>query len=99
MFIPGVSTKISYRTNLLSFLYKNSLYYRKQPCVGVLCETQLVGVIHYQASNLQRNQVDVAIMDFSKAFNVVHHGKLLEKLFFYEINGQTLFLVIVLSVV
>jgi len=56
---------------------------------GRSCETQLVGFIHYLASNPQRNQVDVAIMDFSKAFNVVHHGKLLEKLFFYGINGET----------
>ena len=33
------------------------------------CETQLVGFIHDLASTMQRDQMDVAIMDFSKAFD------------------------------
>ncbi len=44
------------------------------------CATQRVGFIHDLASTMQRDQMDVAIMDFSKAFDVVHHGRLLLKL-------------------
>ncbi|KAH3866072.1 hypothetical protein DPMN_029124 [Dreissena polymorpha] len=40
---------------------------------------------------MQRDQMDVAIMDFSKAFDVVlvHHGRLLLKLAHNGITGTT----------
>ncbi|KAH3827795.1 hypothetical protein DPMN_129738 [Dreissena polymorpha] len=51
---------------------------------------------------MQRDQMDVAIMDFSKAYVVVHHGRLLLKLAHYGITGTThswikLFLVTVVN--
>ena len=53
------------------------------------CETQLVGFIHDLAKATQKCQTDVAIMDFSKAFDVVH-SRLLHKLSHYSVRGKTL---------
>jgi len=53
------------------------------------CETQLVGFVHDLTQSIKRGQVDVAIMDFSKAFDVVDHRRLLYKLKFYGITGPT----------
>ena len=55
---------------------------------GYSCETQLV----VTANNLlnfydQNRQVDVVILDFSKAFDTVSHKKLLHKLYAYGIRG------------
>ncbi len=53
------------------------------------CETQLVCFIHDLVQSIQGGQVDVAIMDFSKAFDVVDHGRLLYKASHYGIRGHT----------
>ena len=56
-----------------------------------LCETQLIQFIDELARHLHKGkQVDVAVMDFSKAFDVVPHKRLLSKLDFYRIRGCTL---------
>ena len=53
------------------------------------CETQLVEFIDDLAYNMQNGgQIDVAIMDFSKAFDKVGHQRLL-KLDNYGIRGKT----------
>ena len=55
------------------------------------CETQLVLAIHEWASILNnKGQVDVILLDFSKAFDKVSHLKLLNKLSHYGIQGLTL---------
>ena len=55
------------------------------------CESQLLVTTHDLLSRLDSNdEVDVAILDFSKAFDVVPHKRLLRKLRLYGIEGRTL---------
>ena len=55
---------------------------------GYSCETQLTITIDELAKNLDKGlQTDVAILDFSKAFDTVPHDKLLHKLDAYGIRG------------
>ncbi len=55
------------------------------------CESQLILTTNDLASALdKRQQTDVIIMDFSKAFDVVPHQRLLLKLNHYGIRGPTL---------
>ncbi|XP_072042271.1 uncharacterized protein [Amphiura filiformis] len=53
--------------------------------------TQLITSCHDWARTLQqRGQVDVILLDFSKAFDKVPHLRLSAKLEFYGIRGSTL---------
>ena len=53
------------------------------------CETQLAVTFHDLADlNDQMHQIDIAILDFSKAFDVVPHTRLLNKLQFYGISSE-----------
>ena len=56
------------------------------------CETQLLTLVHNLASTLDtgKQQVDLAVLDFSKAFHRVPHQRLLSKIHHYGIRGQTL---------
>ena len=55
------------------------------------CETQLLTLVDELAQGLDKNkQHDLAVLDFSKAFDRVPHKRLLAKLHHYGIRGSTL---------
>ena len=55
------------------------------------CESQLLMFVDELAREMcDGNQLDVAVMDFSKAFDVVPHQRLLRKLNYYGIRGTSL---------
>ena len=55
------------------------------------CESQLILTANDFASALDKGrQTDVIIMDFSKAFDVVPHQRLLLKMSHYGVRGPTL---------
>ena len=55
------------------------------------CESQLILFVDELARSMcEGNQIDIAVMDFSKAFDVVPHKRLLSKLDFYGIRDKTL---------
>ena len=55
------------------------------------CETQLLITTHDIASILNnQSQVDVAVLDFAKAFDKVPHLRLLEKLRYYNLDANVI---------
>ena len=55
------------------------------------CETQLINTIKHLASSINyRNQTDLLILDFPKAFDTVAHKRLHLRLEYYDIRGHHL---------
>ena len=54
------------------------------------CETQLIGAMYEMTNILSKGrcQIDVILLDISKAFDVVPHHRLLTKLCMYGITGK-----------
>jgi hypothetical protein len=80
-------------SNMITFLESHHILYDKQHGFRSKrsCETQLVEFTHELHTNMQKNtQVDAVVMDFSKAFDKVAHNRLLYKLDYYGIRGNTL---------
>ena len=77
--------------HLLDHLEKNKILTNLNHVfrAGYSCETQLLTTMHDLLRNNGKGlQTDMVILDFSKAFNTVPHGKLLHKLEKYGINGN-----------
>ena len=56
---------------------------------GHSCETQLVSIIEHVTGNLDLgHQIDMILLDFSKAFHTVPHQRLLAKIENYGIQGK-----------
>ena len=56
---------------------------------AISCESQLLATIHDMVSYWNKNiQLDVIVLDFSKAFNTVPRDRFLGKLNHYDINGH-----------
>ena len=59
--------------------------------LGRSCKTQLINTVEHLAWSVNdRNQTDLLILDFSKAFDKVAHKRLLLKLEYYGIRGAVL---------
>ena len=68
-------------------LVKNQHGFRQK----LSCETQLVEAVHDWSQTLDASgQVDVVLLDFSKAFDKVPHQRLLNKLEYYGVRDKNL---------
>lgn len=57
---------------------------------GLSCESQLIETVHdWMTAMDNKTQIDAILLDFAKAFNKVPHKRLLSKLAFYGITGNT----------
>ena len=76
-----------------SHLNKNDIITSKQHGfrAGMSCETQLIEALEDWSSVMDEgsSQIDVIVLDFSKAFDMVPHQRLLQKMYSYGITGKT----------
>ena len=57
---------------------------------GLSCESQLIETVHDWITAMDnKSQIDAILLDFAKAFDKVPHKRLLSKLAFYGITGNT----------
>ena len=82
-----VASSLSRHFTDLNILYELQHRFRERRS----CETQLIMLVDELSKNMQMGkQTDLILLDFSKAFDKVAHEKLLQKLHFYGIWGDTL---------
>ena len=82
-----VTSSMSRHFTDLNILYELQHGFRERRS----CETQLIMLVDELPKNMQMGkQTDFILLDFSKAFDMVAHEKLLQKLHFYDIRGDTL---------
>ena len=80
-------------SQLMKFLSEHSILSDAQHAFrkSRSCDTQLITTLHDLNSNHNNHQTtDIAILDFSKAFDVVPHQRLLQKLDHYGIRNKPL---------
>ena len=78
-------------SNIMNHMDKHSILCDRQHGFrsGRSCETQLAGLVNDLAGILDnRGRIDLCIMDFSKAFDLVPHQRLFAKLDYLGIRGQ-----------
>ena len=72
-------------------LHKILVFFQHGFRAGHSCETQLINTIEDLAKGMNdEQQLDLLILDFSKAFDLLGHRRLLAKLQYYGIRNQTL---------
>ena len=81
-----IASAIMKHSDTNNILYLNQHGFRQRRS----CETQLIEFTSDLANTLKAGgQTDVLVMDFSKAFDKVSHGRLLHKLAHYGVRGRT----------
>ena len=79
-------------SNIMSHAKDNDILYQLQHGFREKrsCELQLTGLVSDLMNKMQHGkQTDLLVMDFSKAFDKVGHGRLLHKLDHYGVKGNT----------
>ena len=85
-----VASNLSKHFTDLNILYELQHGFRERRS----CETQLIMLVDELSKIMQMGkQTYIILLDFSKAFEKVAHEKLLQKLHFYGIRGDTLKLI------
>ena len=79
-------------SNMWKHLHKHNilLHFQHGFQSGLSCESQLIETVHDWITAMDnKSQIDAIPLDFAKAFDKVPHKRLLSKLAFYGITGNT----------